>query len=102
MSKRSEITNEFGIAKIEKLIPGGQGIATLDSGIKAFFWNALPGETVLEYRVTKKKSSYLEAVAEKISEPSPFRVEPRDDCFLSTSPWQIMTYDYELKQKQKM
>ena len=99
MSKQPEVTAEFGTAKIEKLIPGGQGIATLDSGIKAFFWNALPGETVLEYRITKKKSSYLEAIAEKIADPSPFRVKPRDDCFLSTSPWQIMTYDYELEQK---
>ena len=34
------------LAKIEKLVPGGQGIATLDDGKKAFIWNALPGETV--------------------------------------------------------
>ena len=88
--------------KIEKLVPGGQGIATLSSGIKGFFWNTLPGETVLEYRITKKKSKYFEAVAEKIENPSPHRISPRDDCFLSTSPWQIMDYDYELEQKREL
>ena len=87
---------------IEKLVPGGQGIATLPSGIKGFFWNALPGETVLEYRITKKKSKYFEAVAEKISEPSKRRISPRDHCFLSTSPWQIMGYAYELDQKREL
>jgi len=64
-----------------------------------FFWNALPGETVLEYEITKNKSSYAEAVATSIKNPSPYRKEPKDECFLSTSPWQILDYDYELKQK---
>lgn len=87
---------------IEKLIPGGQALGTLEDGKKAFFWNALPGETVDEYRVTKKKSHYIEAVATKISNPSPFRVEPKDACFLSTSPWQIMDYDFEKEQKAEL
>lgn len=87
---------------IEKLIPGGQALGTLADGKKAFFWNALPGETVEEYRVTKKKSHYIEAVATKISNPSKHRVEPKDTCFLSTSPWQIMDYDFEKEQKAEL
>ena len=88
--------------EIEKLIPGGQALATLKDGKKAFFWNALPGETVEFYDITKKKSRYIEAVATKISNPSRHRINPKDTCFLSTSPWQMMKYDYELEQKSEL
>ncbi len=87
---------------IEKLIPGGQALATLEDGKKAFFWNALPGETIEKYDITKQKSRYIEAIATKISNPSNHRIDPKDTCFLSTSPWQIMDYDYELEQKQAL
>lgn len=84
---------------IEKLVPGGQGIGVDENGKKGFFWNALPGETVTKYRITKNKSHYFEAIAEEIENPSPHRVTPKDACYLSTSPWQIMDYDFELAQK---
>lgn len=84
---------------IEKLVPGGQGIATLPDGKKAFFWNALPGEIVTEYEVFKQKSKYLEAVALKTENLSPERTKPKDNIALSTSPWQIMNYDFELNSK---
>lgn len=29
---------------IDKLVPGGQGLATFSDGKKIFLWNALPGE----------------------------------------------------------
>ena len=90
------------MVKIEKIIPGGFGLGTLDDGKKAFFWNVLPGETVLEYNATKQKSHYIEAIATEITNPSPFRTEPRDACYLSTSPWQIINYDYELKLKSEL
>ena len=85
--------------KIEKFIPGGQALSTNEDGKKIFFWNALPGEEVLEYKILKNKSSYLVAVASEIKNPSKFRVVPKDSCFLSTSPWQILDYNYELEQK---
>lgn len=88
--------------KIDKLVPGGQGIGTLDNGIKGFFWNVLPGETVTKYEITKKKSHYFEAIALKIENPSSHRIAPKDSCYLSTSPWQIMDYDYELEQKSEL
>lgn len=88
--------------KIEHLVPGGQGIGTREDGIKGFFWNVLPGETASEYYITKKKSHYFEAVATKIENPSKHRIAPKDDCFLSTSPWQIMDYKYELEQKSEL
>ena len=88
--------------KVEKIIPGGQALASLEDGKKIFFWNALPGEEILEYKIIKNKSHYLEAVATEIKHSSPFRVQPKDNCFLSTSPWQIFDYNYELNQKQEL
>lgn len=80
---------------LDRMISGGQAIGTLDSGKKALLWNALPGETV-RFRVTKKKSSFVEGIAEHIDTPSRERIAPRDPAsFLSTSPWQIMTFEAE-------
>ena len=88
--------------KVEKIIPGGQALGTMPTGKKIFFWNALPGENVIEYKTLKSKSSFEEALATKIENESPFRIAPKDECFLSTSPWQIMDYSYELKLKQEL
>ena len=88
-------------AKIESLVPGGQGITTLEDGKKAFLWNALPGETV-EFEITKSKRSYCEGIATKILTASKERIKAKDACFLSTSPWQIMNYDFELTQKRQL
>ena len=57
--------------KVEKLIPGGQALSSLADGKKIFFWNALPGEIVTEFTITKNKSHYAEAIATKIEKPSP-------------------------------
>lgn len=86
--------------KIEKLVPGGQALST--AGMKGFFWNALPGETVVSYDVTRKKSHYFEAVATEVTNQSSHRVEPRDAAFLSTSPWQMMDFKYELLMKAEL
>ncbi len=85
--------------EIEKLIPGGQALGTLENGKKIMLWGTLPGEIVTKVRVTKEKSSYCEGVAEEIAQKSEQRIEPKDECYLATSPWQIMTYEYELEQK---
>lgn len=87
---------------IEKLVPGGQGIGVDENGKKGFFWNALPGEIVTKYHITKNKSHYFEAIAEEIENPSAHRIIPKDSCYLSTSPWQIMDYDFELAQKAEL
>lgn len=98
MQNQNEGAQVLERAKIDHLVPGGQGIATLDSGQKAFIWNALEGETVEFFRA-KNKASYCEGIAKNVLEPSPDRIVPRDDCYLATSPWQILDYNAELKQK---
>jgi tRNA/tmRNA/rRNA uracil-C5-methylase (TrmA/RlmC/RlmD family) len=76
---------------IDKLVHGGQGLGTLPDGRKVFVWNALPGETV-RVRLTKQRKDYAEAMAEEVVVPSVERVQPRDEAYLSTSPWQIMDF----------
>lgn len=86
---------------IEKLVHGGQGLATSEEGRKIFVWGALPGETV-NIRVIKKKRSYSEAIAEEIIEASPERIEPRESNYLATSPWQIINFDVENDYKKRI
>ena len=94
--------------EVEKFIPGGQAIGVLndpgskDHGKKVLLWNALPGEIVTEFEVLKRKNRYLEAVATAFERGSNFRKIPADSCFLSTSPWQIVDFEFELKTKREL
>lgn len=85
--------------KVQKLIPGGQALGQLENGKKIMLWGVLPGEIVTKVRVTKEKANLVEGIAEEYEENSPERVTPKDDCYLATSPWQILNYDYELAEK---
>lgn len=88
-------------ATITKLVHGGQGLGTLPDGRKVFVWNALPGERV-NVQVTKKRRDYAEGIAEEILERSPERIEPKDEAYLSTSPWQIIDFDAENRYKKSI
>lgn len=85
--------------QIDKLIPGGQAIATNAEGKKIFLWNALPGEVISEFVITKNKSHYAEATATKFQQVSSYRTDPRDDYYLATSPWQILAEEQEATAK---
>jgi len=83
---------------VQKVVHGGQGLAELADGRKVFVWNALPGETV-RVRIIKKKRSYAEAIAEEVVVASPDRAAPREENYLATSPWQMMSLDAENRYK---
>lgn len=84
---------------LDAIVGGGQTIGTMSDGRKVFVWGGLPGESV-EVQLTKKKSSYAEGVVTQVNTPSSERIEPRDPTsYLSTSPWQIMTFDAEQRYK---
>jgi len=88
--------------KLEKIVGGGQTMGTLDDGRKAFVWGGLPGETV-SIRVTKKKRSFVEGIVEEVITASSERITPLDaESYLSTSPWQIMTFDAEQNYKAEL
>lgn len=88
-------------ATSEKIVPGGQSLATLADGKKAFVWGVLPQED-FTFTVTKNKAHYCEGLVQDVLKASPKRIAARDTCFLSTSPWQIFDYDYELAQKSQL
>lgn len=83
---------------IQKLVTGGQGLGILPDGRKIFVWNALPGETV-EVELVKEKRSFAEGIAIDVLKPSPERIAPKEDEYLATSPWQILTEDAEGRYK---
>ncbi len=87
---------------VTKFIPGGQALGTLSDGKKVMLWGTLPGETIKVIETTKNKSSYVEGVALQVENYSPKRITPLDDCYLSTSPWQIMDYESELTEKHEL
>ena len=88
--------------KLDKIVGGGQALGTLDDGRKVFVWNGLPGESV-EFDISKKKSNYLEGIASNITNPSPDRTPPQEpDSYLSTSPWQMMTFNAEQRYKSQL
>lgn len=86
---------------IEKLVHGGQGLATMPDGRKVFVWGALPGEKAA-IRVIKAKKSYVEAIAEEILEASPVRIAAREENYLATSPWQIVDSSVENEYKERI
>lgn len=97
MSKKQEIIENV---KLDKLVHGGQCIGVTAEGKKVFVWGGLPDE-VVNVRTIKKKSSFIEGIAIEVIEASPDRIEPVEpNSYLSTSPWQIMTFDAENKAKQ--
>jgi tRNA/tmRNA/rRNA uracil-C5-methylase (TrmA/RlmC/RlmD family) len=96
------MNNNSNHLRLDKLVGGGQTIGTLENGKKAFVWGGLPGETV-EFQVTKKKSKLVEGVVTRVISPSPDRIAPRDpDSFLSTSPWQVMSFEREQSAKAQL
>ena len=88
--------------ELTKIVGGGQAIGTLKNGQKCFVWGGLPGENV-EVRLTKKKSKLSEAMVKRVISPSPDRIDPHDpESYLSTSPWQIMSFAAEQLYKSQL
>ncbi len=84
---------------LDKIVGGGQALGQLADGRKAFVWGGLPDEDVT-ITVTKKKSRYIEGVVADVQTSSSERIAPQDPAsYLSTSPWQIMTFDAEGRYK---
>lgn len=84
---------------LNAIVGGGQAIGTLEEGRKLFVWGGLPDEMVVA-QLTKKKSNYAEGFVTQVLTSSPDRIEPQDpESFLSTSPWQIMTFAAEQRYK---
>ncbi len=93
--------------KLDSIVHGGQCIATITEGTfnkgkKLFVWGGLPGE-IVDVRITKRKSSYLEGIVVKVINASKNRIQANEpNSYLSTSPWQIFEFSYENELKQEI
>lgn len=86
--------------KVEKLVFGGEALGETEDGKKALIWNALPGE-VVDADLYKKKGTLFGAATEIVT-ASKDRVEPKEDHFLSCSPWQILSKEKEAEYKKEV
>jgi len=87
--------NKNVIVTTEKMVYGGQALATLEDGKKCFIWGALDNERV-EIQITKNKKDWCEALVVNVIEENQKRIVPHDTrTFMSTSPWQNIDYAYE-------
>lgn len=91
MSKK----NQQSLVRLDKFVHGGQCLAVSEQGKKVFVWGGLPGE-IVDIEVVNKKRSYLEGVVTKVHKPSSDRILPKEPLsFISTSPWQIVSFEAE-------
>ncbi|MDR2508958.1 MAG: hypothetical protein LBC50_02400 [Candidatus Ancillula sp.] len=79
----------------------GACIGNLPNGKKIFILGALPNEEVT-VKTTKMLAKYDEGIVQSVLKPSKYRVPPQDSTYLHTSPWQIMTIDYENELKSSL
>lgn len=95
-------TPSYETLVLDKIVNGGQALGALSDGRKAFVWGGLPGETAT-VRIVKKKSRFVEATVTEVLKASTERIAPKDpDSYLSTSPWQIMSFDAEQRHKAQL
>ena len=87
---------------LEKIVGGGQTLATMDDGRKLFVWGGLPTEQV-EVQLFRKKNSFAEGYVVSVLKPAKDRIEALDPgSYVSTSPWQIMQFTSEQKHKAEL
>ncbi len=79
----------------------GRAIARWE-GLVIFIEKVVPGD-IVDVRIRKKHSSYMEAELVALKKPSPLRIEPfcRHFGTCGGCKWQYMAYESQLKYKQK-
>ncbi|BDQ04591.1 MAG: putative RNA methyltransferase [Candidatus Dojkabacteria bacterium] len=88
------------VVYIEKIVLEGKGFGVYH-GIPVYVIGALPEETV-EAEVFRAKKDFKEAILSRVIQPSPYRILPQEDHYLSCSPWQTMDYLFQIKQKENI
>ena len=87
--------------EIEGVAAEGNALAHVDGKVLFIPW-CIPGD-IVDVRVTKKKSAYMEGVMQRIVTPSPLRLEPVCEHYTVCGgcKWQPLPYDLQLKYKQQ-
>jgi 23S rRNA (uracil1939-C5)-methyltransferase len=84
----------------DRLTPQGLAAADLPepSSRTALAWGVLPGERARVFPLRRQKGTLFCRV-DRILDPSPDRVPPREPHYLSCSPWQVMNYPAQVRAK---
>lgn len=90
-----ELTLEF-----KKIVGEGKALGRSEGKV-VFCYGVLPEETA-RVRITFEKKNFAEAELLEIITPSPKRVAPREDHYLSCSPWQVMDYAFQCETKKEL
>ncbi len=90
-----EITLEF-----KKIVGEGKALGRSEGKV-VFCYGVLPDETA-RVRTTFEKKNFAEAELIEIITPSPKRVAPKEDHYLSCSPWQVMEYGFQCETKKAL
>jgi 23S rRNA (uracil1939-C5)-methyltransferase len=90
-----EITLEF-----KKIVGEGKALGRSEGKV-VFCYGVLPDETA-RVRTTFEKKNFAEAELIEIVKPSPKRVQPKEDHYLSCSPWQVMEYGFQCETKKEL
>ncbi|MDO4368895.1 MAG: 23S rRNA (uracil(1939)-C(5))-methyltransferase RlmD [Bacteroidales bacterium] len=87
--------------EIESIAAEGNALAHVEGKVLFVPW-CIPGD-IVDVRVTKKKSAYMEGVMQRIVTPSPLRLEPfcKHYTVCGGCKWQPLPYDLQLKYKQQ-
>ena len=87
--------------EIESIAAEGNALAHVEGKVLFVPW-CIPGD-VVDVRVTKKKSAYMEGVVQRIVTPSPLRLEPFCEHYTVCGgcKWQPLPYELQLKYKQQ-
>lgn len=87
--------------KIESVAAEGNAIAHVEGKV-LFVPQCIPGD-VVNVRITKKKSGYMEGVVVEMVSPSPLRIEPFCSHYgiCGGCKWQPLPYELQLKYKQQ-
>lgn len=87
--------------EIESIAAEGNALAHVEGKVLFVPW-CIPGD-IVDVRVTKKKSAYMEGVMQRIVTPSPLRLEPFCEHYTVCGgcKWQPLPYDLQLKYKQQ-
>ncbi|MDE6418622.1 MAG: 23S rRNA (uracil(1939)-C(5))-methyltransferase RlmD [Duncaniella sp.] len=99
--KRKELPLVEGV-QITDVAAEGNSIARIEGMGVVFIPFGAPGD-VADVKIDRRKKSYAEGHIERLTEPSPIRVEPRCSHFgvCGGCRWQHLPYDFQLRCKQQ-
>lgn len=81
----------------EKIGHNGVSVGQKDGKV-VFAYGVLPGE-IAKIKVWKDKKNFCEGEVLEIIKPSSLRREPKEDHYLSCSPWQVFDYQFQIETK---